>query len=322
VKNIPLIKKLQEDAAGGAVGGGAVASSATPLFATMVRRSYMPKISVLGNVVKPKRAKKKRTIGVTEAFHDASSVMSQLKSLETKADAHEEQLTTFGLEDEHGNVVKVSVPHEEAGDFEKALRSKIRDDDDTAVEIAEVLFDLKNDFTIVDIEWADVVEDEEPIVDPNAPEEQPVDSEGDVPVDEVPPEPDTESVTSLLVQVIDMMRADAEARAADAEARKAEAKAKEADAVSTQAAAKVRQEEQILDMEAHEKEQRELNKEAKRLAKLAKWKHDTSAAADETEMDDYVPNYSKVSPNVEDEEAAPNPFDMIKALLRAKSVGK
>jgi hypothetical protein len=38
--------------------------------------------------------------------------------------------------------------------------------------------------------------------------------------------------------------------------------------------AKVKQEEQILDMEAHDKQQKGAEKEAKRLAKLAKWKHD------------------------------------------------
>jgi hypothetical protein len=319
MKSTPLIKQLQEDGAGGAVGAASVASAATPLFASMVRRTRIPKIKVHQYSNKPT---KKRKLGLGESFKievasikeaselDASGVISKLKGLE-KQDQHTNQpLATFGLEDENGNLVKVSVPLDQGNDFEKALQSSIQPTDDTTVEIAELLFDLKDRFDIVDVDWGDVVEDEEDVV----PQEGEVPVDGEVPpedlagADELPPEEDTSSVASLLTQVIDMMKADADARKADAKAREADAEAKEAEYISLQAASKVRQEEQILDMESHEKKQKEVSKEAKRLAKLAKWKHDLADENDteREDMDQLIPSYTDVVPvepeTVEDEE--------------------
>jgi hypothetical protein len=310
-----LLKKVNEDAAGGAVGGGAVAAFAMPMFASLVKRNIptTPKIIKYG---KTKKEKKARSLGLGEAFNtlmefdpnaganpspdeqstgtgnfDTSEVISKLKSLETKEKTDNRDTTVFGLEDDNGGTVRVTVKNEQAAEFEKALQNYMSDidDDEDVPEIAEMLFKLKDHFDIVDVEWPDISEDEE--------QEQGV--EGGAPgaeggMDGAPgaeggdllgggeggedllagagAEPpasgaDTGQVTDLLTQVIDMMKADAEAR-------KAEAKAREVEAATKQVSAKVKQEEQMLDMEAYNKSKKEEDKETKRLASLARWKHE------------------------------------------------
>lgn len=309
----PVIK---EDAAGGAVGAGGVAVFSTPLFSSLVKRS-MPTEPILSPYAKDnKKKKKKKGLGLQEAFDDMSGaptgdmgatpdggtapikngfdnagVVSKLKDLERKEKDDYRDSVTFGLEDENGGLVRVTVKAEQAPQFEEALQSFLGkdEDDDRPMEIGEILFKLKDQFDIVDVVWPNVEEDEEE--DTVMGDNQAGDltggdmagAEGEMPgadsdLGEMPPmeEPAGEDqATSMLTQVIDMMKADAEARKAEARAREAEAKAKEADAVVKQVMTKVKQEEQFLDMEAYNKAKKEEDKETKRLAQLAKWKHDT-----------------------------------------------
>lgn len=314
MKKLPLIKQLQEN---GAVGAGSVAMAATPLFATLVKRSKGPKVKVKKIDFAKHEAVAKRSMGVKESFNssltavtesmndtDATGIVSKLKSLENKDKTDIRDFATFGLEDEKGNVVKVSVPKDQGADFEKAIQIALSDDDDTDAEIAEVLFTLKDRFTILDVDWGEIEEDEEVApADSDLPDgEAPVD--GDLELDTEPVGPGTEEVSSLLTQIIDMMKADAEARKSEAQARQAESKAKEAEAAAAQAAMRVKQEEQILDMESHEKKQKDVDKEAKRLAKLAKWRHDMAneEGVDDSDVDEIIPPYTSEVQHTENEE--------------------
>ena len=114
---------------------------------------------------------------------------------------------------------------------------------------------------------------------------------------------DTGKVEDLLTQVIDMMKADADARKAEAQAREAEAKTKQANAAREQAMARVKQEEQFLDMDEYNKNQKAKEKEAKRLAQLAKWKHDMD---NNEELPAQEPQYDFV-PGEEEEELFSRP---------------
>lgn len=292
---------LREDAAGGAVGAGAVGGFAMPLFSSLVKRNA-PKAKV-----KPDgKPAKKKGLGLKEAYRtlseeldingggmggtkapgvdfDSSGVIAKLKSLENREKSDNRDTVTFGLEDDDGGLVRVIVKSEEAEDFERALQMFLVDreqEDQDIPEIAEVLFKLKDQFSIVDVQWPEVEQDEEQETNLEG-------GEGDM--GEMGAEggemdldaggmggADTGQVQDLLTQVIDMMKADAEARKAEARAKEAEAKAKEADAIIAQTMARVKQEEQYLDMETQEKARKEEEKEAKRLAKLAKWKHEMS----------------------------------------------
>lgn len=238
-----------------------------------------------------------------------SDVLSKLDAAEKQADV-EKDTVAFGMEDEEGNIVKVYVPHEQADEFEMALGQALAgsddnaDDENTGVEIAEVLFDLKDKFDIVAVEWGDIPQDEDEeqeLPADGADDEVEGDSEGgDIEGEDVEGD-DTESdgddgdmvdddsgagdedeAVSALQQVIDLMKADAEAKTAEANAKKAEANADEAKYTAQASVAKVRQEEQILDMEATEDEKKKQDKEASTLAKLARYQHEKSKEAEDS----------------------------------------
>lgn len=246
---------------------------------------------------------------------DASDVIAKLKQSAKTAEQRGEDTVAFALEDENGAMVKVWVPDEQADDFQASLEQALssndddEDDENTNLEIAEVLWELRKDFDIVNVEWGDIPEDQEEAlpadveVEGGAEGQMGADgqmgaaggaegqmgaaggAEGEVGAEgegEMTAEPGEvgmeelggeESAETALQQVISMMAADAAARKAEAEAKAAEAEAEKAKYAAQAAAAKVKQEEEILDMEAYEKAKKEEEGEAKRLAQLAKYKH-------------------------------------------------
>lgn len=275
----------------------------------MMRRS----IKVMGEGIAP---------GSEETKFDAASVISKIDSAEKKARANDDTIA-FGLEDEDGQMVKVYVKSDQAEDFEQALAVALAgedendDDENTSTEIAEVIFKMKDRFEIVDVEWGTFEGDED--------EEQEVDSgeldagaEGGDDLEGVEPngteggaeggEADTgtgeEDAKSALQSVIDVMKADADAKKAEAEAKEAEAKAKEAEYASQSASAKVQQEEQILDMETHNKAKADKQKESKQLAQLAKFKHETAVDAETKLSADPASQLSKEGGDEDEEEGS------------------
>ena len=297
---------IQEIAAAGSTGAGGMAAVPGSLFG--------------GGVVDAKRQKRRRNRMLRRVMNlhgnrpmkeaeentfDTSDVISKIDAAQKKAKANEDTVA-FGLEDEDGNLVKVYVRSDQAEDFEKALANMLAgedendDDENTALEIAEVLFNLKDKYDIVDVEWPAIEGDEEEEQEVDVEDEdaemtadtqadldgegedleggeggEGEDLEGEVADDE-------EDAKSALNQVIDMMKADAEAKEAEARAKEAEAKAKEAEYTAKAASAKVEQEEKVLDMEAYEKEKSDKQKEAKQLSRLAKFQHDQAKDAETT----------------------------------------
>jgi hypothetical protein len=233
---------------------------------------------------------------------DSGGVLAKLKASAKQAENEGEDTTAFALEDEKGALVKVWVPDDQADDFETALEQSLNgndedeDEENSDMEIAEVLFNLRKDFDIVNVEWGDIEEDQEEEL-PSDVEEVPApgtegegelgdeselgaegesddmtaDAGGDLGV------PDEEGAKTALQSVIDMMTADANARKAEAEAKAAEAKAKETEATAKMSADKVKQEEEILDMEAYYDKEKEEKDETKRLAQLAKYRHELAS---------------------------------------------
>lgn len=303
-----LIKQLNANLADRAAvlkedgtGAGGVAGAAMPLFAKLIKRTKKVSDKPQAPAIVPAT---KSGLGLAEAFKhlrefegeepsagaqtpqskfDSTEVLAKLKGLEAKEKQDHRDTVTFGLEDEDGGIVRVTVKTEQAEDFEQSLQAFMaakEEEDDKVPEIAEVLFKLKDRFDIVDVQWPDVEQDEEQDVgleggaeDPNADPSMNPDDMGMDP-NAAAPGGDTGQVTDLLTQVIDMMKADAEARKAEAHAREAEAKTKQADALVAQSMSRVKQEEQYLDMESFNKSKKDEEREAKRLAQLAKWKHD------------------------------------------------
>lgn len=230
---------------------------------------------------------------VMERMFDSEAVLSRLKSLEKRADktAHIKDTKVFGVHDDQGNTVLITVPEHQSDSFEAALQrllvpGKFDKQDIERPEIEEVIFNLKDHFNILDVVWPKVKEDEEDLTDvgaigdtmPGSEEGGDLDAQLGADLEgadmgAAPPAPETD-VSNVLQQVINVMMADAEARKADADARKQEAKTKEVEALAKQAQGLVKKEEEMLDMETQMKDEKERDREIKRLAQLAKWKKD------------------------------------------------
>jgi hypothetical protein len=181
-----------------------------------------------------------------ESSFDPADVMSKLRSAEKQVN-DEEDTVPFGLEDEDGNIVKVYVKADQADEFETALAEMLAstedDDDDDELsdetEIAEVLFKLKDKFDIIDVKWPEIEgdEEEEQEMAPEGGEGEmgpggaemggeesmdmeggagaEMDGEGEMDMEGGDEEMDMEAeggAESTLQQVIDMMKADADAR--------------------------------------------------------------------------------------------------------------
>lgn len=249
--------------------------------------------------------------GIEDQKFDQSDVLSKLTAAQKKAE-NEDDATGFALEDEEGRIVKVFVAPEQAEDFEQALGAALvgpededanADEDATSVEIAEILFNLKDRFTIVDVEWPEIEEDQEEPVEGDAETDLDDDLEGETDGEEGEGEEgddldmeaelqgdeedlDAEGMEggedpmSALKSIIDLLKSQADAQKAEAQAKEAEANADEAKHNAAAATAKVKQEEEVLDMEAYYDEKNQADKEAKKLAKLAKWKHETAQEAE------------------------------------------
>lgn len=286
---------LSEMVTAGAVGAGAIAGFRGSLFAPLKRRKQekYPKIQVIRFSQKPGYNFVKEDTG--EKF-DQADVISKLKASEKRNELGRDAVA-FGMENEDGEIVKVYVRAEQAEDFEKALARALgkegednEDETTEAVEIAEILFKLRDKFDIIDVQWPEIQGDEEEEGEGALGAEGGVPPEGEEPVESEPPaeggepiepEENKEDIKSTLDKVISMLSANAEAQKAEAEAKKAEADSKTAEANAKAAEAKVKQEEEVLDMEDYYSQKTEKDKEAKQLAKLAKWKHDLAKDAGE-----------------------------------------
>lgn len=205
-------------------------------------------------------------------------VQAKLTSFNTNTkDNQNTTSTVFGLDDSKGNIIKVYVKDEQAKKFEETLASKMREinpDDPYAPEVAEILFDLRKQFDITNIEWPTYSEDEEQETDQfdTNSEQLPPGDEGLDPNAATTPAPSSDP-SEMMNSVIQAMMADSEARRQESLARAAEARAKEAEAAARMADNKLKAEEEVADMEAYYDTQNSEKKEAKKLAKLAKYRH-------------------------------------------------
>lgn len=253
-------------------------------------------------------------MGVSENFN-LSDALAKISNAAKQSQETSNNTVTFGLEDDKGGIIKVFVDAEQSSEFEEELAKQL-EVDMKKVEIAELLFNLRNEFNIVNIVWPKIIDDaveEEEVskdssaenklsnefnqsgeggeqpegqdgMDPNDPNNQNPEEPGahdagenDIDVNALPAQ-DTAGGSGdnqqTIQSILSMLSADAEAKKADADARAAEARAREAEMMARAAEAKIKSEEQILDMEAYNKRQTTEKGETRKLAKLAKYRHD------------------------------------------------
>ena len=266
---------------------------------------------------------KKVNEGPEDEKFDPADVVSKLRAAQEKANK-EDNTAGFALEDGDGQIIKVYVAADEAEEFERALGAALSgededdDEENTSLEIAEVLFNLKDRFSIVDVVWPPIdgdPEEQETTGDGDLDDDTDIDAggegaegdeggedlegdegslddaEGDMEADlqadgegegeDLEGGDEDEGVKSALDAVIDLLRAQADATKAEANAKEAEANAEEAKSNASVAELKMKQEEEVLDMEASGDKVKKAEQEAKKLKDLAKWRHQTAQTADD-----------------------------------------
>jgi hypothetical protein len=304
---------IEED--GAVTSTASISSVAFPLIASVIKRTTNPirikKIPIVqysnsgvGNLSLHRKVIESFDTNPSET--DSTGLIAKLRGVSNRERVDDRDTVTFGITDEKDNIIKVTVSADQSEAFERELQSLLTDET-TAVDIGELLFSLKDRYHIIGVDGnVEEEEEEDPTTmsseqqDQQPPAEGEMDMGGEGDPGVMPPAEDTSSVASLMTQVIDMMKADADARKAEAQAKEAEAKTRQADSAKSNAMARVKQEEQLLDMEAHNKQQKEMDKETKRLAQLAKWKHDLPASK-ENERPAMAPNFGFV-PGPENDE--------------------
>lgn len=310
LKNIN--KSIKEDAVGGSTGAGSIASFTGGMFPGGYINGKVKKKHKVDPIFRTLRAVNEAVNASSKKEFDPQDVDSKMDSAEKRSQMTK-NVSVFGIEDELGKVIKVYVNKDQADAFEKELAAMMykSEDAEEPLDVAEVIYELGKKFDIVDADWGDsVVGDEEQEEVPPAGAANAQGGAGGAPTanaDGTPAEPGAEgeaepgaeggedmaatdelggadtgeaTAASALQQVIDMMKADAEAKKAEANARKAEADARTAEAGARASHHKVRQEEEVLDMEAHNDSKDEEKKETKRLAQLARYRHDKAREAE------------------------------------------
>ena len=283
--------------------------------------------------------------GTIKEAYDLSDVVSQLKGLEN-SDVKHENTVTYGVEDDNGNIMKISVKKDQAKDFEYRLATEMdqaKNDNLSGktgkTSLAELLYNLKDEFNIVDVEFPKIPKDviynadkatkapagnagaqmgENDDVDDMNPDQgmegdqdleggeggegfdengEPLTAggqggegleggeEGKMGEEDLEaPEGDDESVEdfgeenagsspeSILNAVMQMLKSQADAEKAKADAAAEESRARQAEYAYKTAQSTVAHEEEFAQMEVEADQQKQKEKDAKRLADLAKAK--------------------------------------------------
>lgn len=161
-----MTKSLNETAGAGAIGTGSIAVNTGGRGGAVSWKELMKKYQAKKNVgykpVKP------FSIKLDEAF-DLQDVLSRLGGIEGRSTDWENSRdnVTYGVEDDEGNIMKVTVRKPQAKEFEVYLAQQLGDqqqaslsgDTVQSVSMAELLFNLKDKFDIIDVDFPKIPTD-------------------------------------------------------------------------------------------------------------------------------------------------------------------
>lgn len=277
--------------------------------------------------------KAKKILRISEAF-DLNDVFSKLKSANMNST---ENTVSYGIEDDDGNTMRVTVRADQAADFEKRISEELAEivnlnksgmsqfkETKKDVSMAELLYRLKDEFDILDVAFptiptdgiynADKVSyntpdsvdnamkiagpddgDTQGLEDVEAPTDTQDDQADDLGSENMGDEDledfddistDLEDVDTgsnekdMMSKILDMLKADAEAKIAQANAEAEKAKALQAEYTARATNATVQQQEELMRMEAQMQAQKDREKEAKKIADLAKFRAQSTKVAE------------------------------------------
>lgn len=169
--------KLKESAAPGAVGAHSIAVRADAGGTNdypMKRRpesllDFMTKFqNKVANRAKFKSVKKPFNISINENV-SLDQIYSKLSGIENSSRNQDDNSVTYGVEDDEGNIMKITVRGDQGTDFETALAQELADVESYKmtgrggkgrdVSMAEVLFNLKQQFDVIDVEFPEIPSD-------------------------------------------------------------------------------------------------------------------------------------------------------------------
>lgn len=277
--------------------------------------------------------KAKKLLRISEAA-DMDDVLSKLRSANQSST---ENTVSYGIEDDEGNTMRVTVRADQAADFEKRISEELADivnlnksgmqqfkETKKDVSMAEILYRLKDEFDIVDVAFPTIPTDgiyNADKVSYGAPDSadtalddvkggegddmgdefddldmEPSDVDSDLDGDDTELDDldtmdddistDLEDIDTgsnekdMMSKILDMLKADAEAKIAQANAEAEKAKALQAEYTARATNATVQQQEELMRMEAQMNAQKEKEKEAKKIADLAKFRAQSSKVAE------------------------------------------
>lgn len=355
-----MSKKINETASGGSVGAASVAVNMSRMGDSPRQRLRTTEYVYSNNIkrekereearkseenryklMREKLAKLKKRKGLKEFLKrsifkeavDLNDVISKLRGAQRTAAGYDDDVVSYGVEDDNGNIMRITIRSKQAKDFEYILARELEKYKENRLNgsfvddksLAEILFDLKNKFEIVDVKFpiipTDVVynadqatkvpknsldksfDDDETLETGGEGQrnfEKDLDKEENA--DQIPDETenseddlnDKESEelndnngdnndlakdfnepenneTSLLKDIINMLKSQSDAAKATAEAEAEKARAKQAEYTAMGVQSSLEREEKMAKVKAQIEEQKEKEKRAKEIAELARF---------------------------------------------------
>jgi hypothetical protein len=285
-----------------------------------------------------KNKKVKVVENITESFN-LDSVLAQLKNYENSTATSENDVVTYGVEDNKGNLMKVTILDTQADDFESyisAYLSELKNFENNGVDLddislAELLYKLRDLFDIRDVEFPNIPEDvvynadeaSDSVEDVQQTEMGDEDEFGgdelggdefggdelggdefggdefgdedefggdefggdelggdefgdDESVEDFDDFEDESTTASLLSNIIDMLKAQAEQEKAKFEMEAEKARAEQAEYSARAAEATLANREEVIAMQAEKDSQKQAEKDAKKQADLATYRYKKS----------------------------------------------
>lgn len=169
--------KLTESAAAGAVSAGSIAvrqdAGGSHPHGMKRRGSLLDFLSsyqkkALGNRLNMKPVETPFKVSVKEDV-SLDQIYSRMSGIENASRGDDKESVTYGVEDDNGNLMKITVNANNAEDFEVALAQELGEVESYKmtgrggygrdVSMAEVLFNLKQKFDIIDVEFPEIPKD-------------------------------------------------------------------------------------------------------------------------------------------------------------------
>lgn len=316
------MRKIKETASAGSTGAGAIANVPSNRMGGMQTRMSLQqfmndfygrinnrnKFSAVPGTLKGSIKKISESASHPYQGDDATS---RFKSIQTSGEYEKADVITFGIEDDAGALMKVTIPIQQSEEFERHVAQTLADvlefkktgrgEDKT---LAELLYELKDQFTIVNAEFPTIPKDAvynadeitEDMPDDNAEldndelgdeemddmDDESSDGEGDGlddeetsmddedMADDFDEEEEGTSKEELLTSVLGMLKSQAEKDIAQANAEAEKAKERQAELALKASKNELETQEEMISAKAEMEAEKEKEKRAKEMAELAK----------------------------------------------------